>query len=211
MRRLAHVIAVSFAFLSPSAAQAQSMWSGGPNYTEAVDTLDRVPREFRDMVEIASQDTGFSVALIDALIRAESGYDPMAVSEKGAQGLVQIMPETAKELKLDDAFDAEANLKAGLHYLQAQLDAFGSLPLALAAYNAGPSAVTRHQGMPPYPETRAYVFNILASAELLINPPRSQWRGAIGSAHSASFSFAPSTSTSAPAGKRSSSTKGDIS
>lgn len=183
MKRLA---VIGLVVLAPLTSHAQSMWSGGPIVVSEQTALTRVPEGYRDMVAAASEESGFSVALIDALIRAESGYDAKAVSKKGALGLVQIMPETAKELELEDSFDAEANLAAGLLYLADQLETFGSLSLALAAYNAGPGAVTRHGGIPPYPETRAYVAKILNRAGLLINPPRSTWRGAIGSARASS-------------------------
>lgn len=184
MRKLAPmIVAITVLQLPLGDAYADGMWSGGPIQTDTLNPLDRIPSAYRDLVSEAAEDTGFSLGLIDALIWAESGYDPNAVSKKGAQGLVQIMPDTAEDLELEDPFDPRSNLAAGLTYLRTQLDAFGSLPLALAAYNAGPSAVGRHKGIPPFPETHGYVAKILSRAGLLINPPRSRWRGAIGSAH----------------------------
>ncbi len=100
--------------------------------------------------------------LVWAVIRIESDFDPRALSYKGAMGLMQLMPETARELAVDDPFDPEQNVRGGTTYLRAMLDAFGDeLVLALAGYNAGPEAVRRFSGVPPYPETRDYVEKVL--------------------------------------------------
>ena len=100
--------------------------------------------------------TEFS-ALFLALIERESGWNPRAVSPKGAQGLGQLMPATARDLGVSDPFDPAQNLDGAARYFAAQLARFGDVALALAAYNAGPEAVARHGGVPPYAETRAYV------------------------------------------------------
>ena len=100
--------------------------------------------------------TEFS-ALFLALIERESGWNPRAVSPKGAQGLGQLMPDTARDLGVSDPFDPAQNLDGAARYFATQLARFGDVRLALAAYNAGPEAVARHGGVPPYPETRAYV------------------------------------------------------
>jgi soluble lytic murein transglycosylase-like protein len=96
------------------------------------------------------------------LVQAESGWDPAAVSTKGARGLAQLMPATARMLRVD-IDDPAANLDGGARYLRAMYDRFGSWRLALAAYNAGPEAVVRHGGVPPFAETRAYIGRILGS------------------------------------------------
>jgi len=102
-------------------------------------------------------------ALLRSVIQAESGFNRLAVSPKGAQGLMQLMPGTAAGLGVTDPFDVRQNVAGGAAYLRRQLDRFGSLDLALAAYNAGPGAVARYNGIPPYPETQSYVARITAS------------------------------------------------
>ena len=101
--------------------------------------------------------------LVAAVIEAESDNNPRAVSRRGARGLMQLMPKTARTLGVRDPFDPRANIDAGVRHLRALMDRFGSnnLPLVLAAYNAGEVAVIKHRGVPPYRETRAYVKRIL--------------------------------------------------
>jgi soluble lytic murein transglycosylase-like protein len=112
-------------------------------------------------IEIVAAETGLSPSLIKAVALVESGFDPTAVSPKGAQGLMQLMPATARQLGVRDAFDPGENLRAGARYLRKMLDEFdGNLNLALAAYNAGPGAVRRHGGIPAYRETRDYISKV---------------------------------------------------
>ena len=101
--------------------------------------------------------------LVRALIQAESGYNVRAVSNKGAIGLMQLMPDTASELNIRDPYDPEENIKGGTMYLRQMLDHFaGKVELAVAAYNAGPGAVEKHGGIPPFAETRDYVKRVLS-------------------------------------------------
>jgi hypothetical protein len=104
---------------------------------------------------------GVSEELIKAVIQVESEFDQWAVSSKGAQGLMQLMPFTAQRFGVSDPFDARQNIFGGVQYLRLLLDLFhGDVPLVLAAYNAGENAVLRYRGIPPYKETRGYVQKI---------------------------------------------------
>jgi soluble lytic murein transglycosylase len=100
-------------------------------------------------------------ALVKAVIAAESAFNPTAVSRAGAQGLMQLMPATADEMGLLDPFSATQNVQAGTGYLRQLMDRYGDVSRALAAYNAGPTAVDRYGGIPPYRETQAYVERVL--------------------------------------------------
>ncbi len=105
---------------------------------------------------------GVDVKLADAVVKIESNYQPRAVSPQGAMGLMQLMPEVAKEYSLVDPFDPEQNLAAGLQHLKGLLSRFDTVELALAAYNAGEGAVERYGRIPPFAETRDYVREVLA-------------------------------------------------
>jgi soluble lytic murein transglycosylase-like protein len=124
-------------------------------------------RPFAKLIETVSLKHGIDPALVHAVIEAESNYRPRAQSHVGARGLMQVMPATARDLGVSNArhlFDPEQNVEAGVKYLKFLLDRFdGDLPTAIAAYNAGPGAVDRHAGIPPYPETQNYVRKVLSS------------------------------------------------
>jgi soluble lytic murein transglycosylase-like protein len=110
----------------------------------------------------AAQRYGVPVRLVSAVIRAESGFNPRAVSRKGAQGLMQLMPTTASILGVRNSFDPRENIDGGVRHLRGLIDRFPhSLPLAIAAYNAGEKAVTQYGGIPPFPETQDYVTKVL--------------------------------------------------
>ena len=115
------------------------------------------------LIEAFAAEHSIDSALIRAVIRAESNFNHRAVSRKGAQGLMQLMPATIWRLSVGDAFDPHENIGAGVRYLRQLLDQFqGDLTLALAAYNAGENAVLRYRGVPPYQETREYVRKVLS-------------------------------------------------
>ena len=113
-------------------------------------------------IHAASHKHGIAFSLLKALIKAESDFDPQAVSKSGAMGLMQIMPENVKAFNLSDPFDPRENIMAGAWYFQRLLQRFeGQLPLALAAYNAGPTVVEQYQRVPPIKETEDFVQKVM--------------------------------------------------
>ena len=131
-------------------------------------------RPYKELVVEAAVRYQLHPRLIDAVIQTESAYDPLAVSPKGAQGLMQLMPATSRHLGVDRPLDPRENVLGGSRLLRSLLDTFnGDVTLALAAYNAGESAVLRHGGMPPYDETRRYVSiigNLVHSGNNYLKP-----------------------------------------
>ena len=118
--------------------------------------------EMHTMLAHAGTEHNIDADLLASVVRAESGGHPRAVSRVGAQGLMQLMPKTAGEMGVQDAFQPEANIAGGTAYLDQLLTRYhNNVALALAAYNAGPAAVDRYHGMPPYRETRAYVARVI--------------------------------------------------
>ncbi len=123
----------------------------------------RNPAEFEPIINSCSREYGVDSSLIKAVIHAESGYNPTAVSPKGAQGLMQLMPKTAQGLKVADSFNPQDNIRGGVRYLRFLLDTFkGNESLAVAAYNCGLNNVAKYGGIPPYPETQTYVAKVLS-------------------------------------------------
>jgi len=117
----------------------------------------------REMVDRVATRVGLNLRLARAVVQVESNFDVRAVSSKGAMGLMQIMPVIAQEYAVDDPFDPEKNLEAGMKHLRSLLEHYGNDSMrALAAYNAGEGAVSRYGGMPPYRETQDYVQRVLA-------------------------------------------------
>lgn len=120
------------------------------------------PRELAELIHSAALETDLDPKLVEAVIQAESAWNVRAVSRRGALGLMQIMPATARDLSLEQPFDAAENIRAGTEYLRRMLDLFdGDVVLALAAYNAGPTTVTTYGGVPPFRETVSYVRRVL--------------------------------------------------
>jgi soluble lytic murein transglycosylase-like protein len=124
--------------------------------------VSRNPAEFDQIINSCATEFGVDKSLVKAVIHAESGYNPNAVSSKGAAGLMQLMPATAHDLKVANSFNPTDNIRGGVRYLKFLLNTFkGDVTLALAAYNAGLGNVAKHGGVPPYEETRNYVSKVL--------------------------------------------------
>lgn len=118
-------------------------------------------RSYLDIIRQHARSYQLEEALVKAVIKVESDYQPKVVSKKGAQGLMQLIPETARDLRVVNPFDPYENIRGGSAYLRQMLDLFDNdLELALAAYNSGPSAVKRYGGIPPYDETQNYVKKV---------------------------------------------------
>jgi soluble lytic murein transglycosylase-like protein len=134
-----------------------------PEQADVPQGLESTP--YGDIIAALSQAHGVDPMLVKALIQVESNYKPRARSRKGAMGLMQLMPATAREYKVRNPFDPRANIEAGVKHLKGLIDRFG-VELGLAAYNAGEGAVKKFKGIPPYRETRNYVSKILSLAGL---------------------------------------------
>ena len=154
---------------TPSATSGLSALSGSSSLAAPTGpatsspAMTAAPPAYRSLFRQAAERYGISADLLAALAQTESSFRPAAVSGAGAQGLMQLMPATARGLGVDPMDPAQA-VDGAARLLRSHLKSFGSTTLALAAYNAGPGAVTRYHGVPPYAETRAYVSKVLAAA-----------------------------------------------
>lgn len=135
--------------------------------------LLRRTSSYDEHIRAAAEKYGLAPPLLKAVMAAESNFNPAAVSVKGATGLMQLMPATARDMYVDDLFDPRQNIEGGARYLRLLQDRFGGdLEAVLAAYNAGPERVHQHGGaVPPIPETRAYVRKVLALYEAYMRKP----------------------------------------
>lgn len=147
---------------SAASALQKALLSLAANRTGTVQDKLKLNDQIEGSIVESSQKYHVDPNLIRAVIKQESNFNPYAVSSAGAQGLMQLMPGTADSLGVDNPWDVSENIDGGTRYLKDQLVAFdGNLELALAAYNAGPGAVTKYNGVPPYAETQGYVKKVL--------------------------------------------------
>lgn len=145
-----------------------SMPSSGEGFEGALSNAIQASQEadataFDDVIQEQGASQGIDPNLLKAVIRNESNFNPRAVSRVGAQGLMQLMPETAKGLGVQNSLDPLQNITGGAKYLKGLLQKYKSVPNALAAYNAGPGAVDKYHGVPPYAETTQYVQKVMQS------------------------------------------------
>jgi soluble lytic murein transglycosylase-like protein len=160
---------------APGAAGPTAVAASAPTAAAGGTLGGGSPSQFDGQIQAAAAKYGLDPALLKGLIRQESNFDPNAGSPAGAQGLTQLMPGTARSLGVTDPHDPAQAIDGGAKYLKQQLDAFGGdVQKALAAYNAGPGAVKRYGGIPPYAETQNYVRKVMAYAD--------EYRGSIGAA-----------------------------
>jgi soluble lytic murein transglycosylase-like protein len=141
---------------------------------EATSTRTISNPELEEMVDRIAVEQGVESPLVHSVIRAESNYNPNAVSPKGAQGLMQLIPATARRFGVSNPFDVAENIQGGVRYLRFLLEYYkGDYPKAIAAYNAGEGAVDKYHGVPPYGETQTYVRRVAKSLEAARQkPPR---------------------------------------
>ena len=157
--RLVVIPAAIVAVICGAVVAAAAAPADGPRTLPVLDDQG----DLRGIVQRLSAERGLDPKLVDSVVRVESAYNPSAVSHKGALGLMQLMPDTARRLEVDDPFDPEQNVRGGIRELERLIERYsGNLQLALAAYNAGEGAVERHRGIPPFQETRDYVARVLS-------------------------------------------------
>ena len=166
--RLVRSVVVSARAVKP---RAVAPVSAGP----AAEPETSIPTGLNELVATVAARHDLSPQLIHAVIKTESNYNPYAISPKGALGLMQLMPSTARRFSVDHVFDPQENIEGGARYLKYLLELYnGDYPLALAAYNAGEAAVAKYNGIPPFPETQNYVVQVKNNLDKLAAAAQAQ-------------------------------------
>src|SRR5512142_1854057 len=146
----------------PKKDQASGQKRRTSSLTARASSQEKVPQSYVDIINTACGRHGVDPALVHAIVRVESDFNPYAMSRKGAMGLMQLMPQTAFDMKVRDTFNPGENIDGGVKYLRYLIDRYdGNLSLALAAYNSGETAVNKWGTIPPFPETKNYVQRVL--------------------------------------------------
>jgi len=158
--RLVRKVVVTPAASAMAAVSSEVQPGSGEAPVAAKPQAVTAPQALRKLADDAAGRHGVDPLLVDSVIRVESNYNPLAVSPKGAEGLMQLIPATARRFGVTNSFDVKENIEAGVTYLRYLLDMFGDDRLAVAAYNAGESAVMRYGDVPPYRETMNYVSRV---------------------------------------------------
>jgi len=158
---------------APTGTQAESSFDAALSQAMTGKEAPPVPGELDGLIENQADTQGVDANLLKAIIKNESNFNPKAVSAVGAQGLMQLMPGTAAGLGVSNSFDPAQNVAGGAKYIKGLLQKYQSVPMAVAAYNAGPGAVDRHNGIPPYKETTNYVKKVMQSYQAYQNADRS--------------------------------------
>ena len=158
--RLVRKVVVTPAANAMAAVSSEVQPGSGEAPVAAKPQAVTAPQALRKLADDAAGRHGVDPLLVDSVIRVESNYNPLAVSPKGAEGLMQLIPATARRFGVTNSFDVKENIEAGVTYLRYLLDMFGDDRLAVAAYNAGESAVLRYGNVPPYRETMNYVSRV---------------------------------------------------
>jgi soluble lytic murein transglycosylase-like protein len=142
-------------------AAAPALRNAAPERTESAQAETASVVSLHDLIDQIASEQGVESHLVHSVIRAESNYNPVAVSPKGAQGIMQLIPSTARRFGVANTFDAGENIRGGVRYLRFLLDYYqGDYPKTIAAYNAGEAAVDKYNGIPPYAETQNYVYQV---------------------------------------------------
>jgi len=150
-----------------SLEKGQTTKATAGNFKKVLKSVMEVPKDLESFFTEASRTYGVSKKLLKAVAKAESNYNPAATSPKGAAGVMQLMPATARSLGVSDPYDARSNILGGAKYLKEKLDHYnGDVSLALAAYNAGSNNVKKYGGIPPFKETQEYVKKIMGDMEV---------------------------------------------